>query len=177
MGMLAFVAWLTFFLVFKIRGDFYFFETSELNIPDATGFKETTLVRTHRTPAAAVGVMRNASGQLNLIFDDGKTFLFPQQKALLERHVKKRAQRLELTAMLTKSPTRTIGRMQIWADASISFAVIREVMVVFTHMGFDEFDFAMTISPRTSNRRSALNANPRTHPALVTEQSHPRGGQ
>ena len=156
MGTLAFVAWFTFFLVFKIRGDFYFFETAEIAIPDASAFKGTPILNPYRQPAAAVGVLRNTQGRIVLIFDDGKAFLYPEQSSEVATHVRKRTQRLELMAMLTNAPSRTIGRLQIWADSALSFALIRELTAVFAGMGFDEFDFAMTLQPAASSRQTAM---------------------
>ena len=156
MGTLAFVAWFTFFLVFKIRGDFYFFETAEIAIPDASSFKGAPILQPYRQPAAAVGVLRTTEGRIALVFDDGKAFYYPEQSTAVAEYVRKRAQRLELMAMLTKAPSRTIGRLQIWADSALSFALMRELTSVFAGMGFDEFDFAMTLHPAAPSRQTAM---------------------
>lgn len=156
MATLAFAAWLTFFLVFKIRGDVYFFETSNIEIPDATEFKGSQILQNPRPAAVTVGILRNRSGQVTLLFDDGRSFHYPSQHKMVATYMRKRAQQLELTAMLTKSTSSSIGRMQIWSEKSLSFSVLQELTQVFSRMGFDEFDVAMTLDPRPSLPQSVM---------------------
>lgn len=156
MASMAFVAWLTFFLTFKIRGDFYFFETSELNLPDASRFKGSSLLVGHRPPAFALGLLRKEGGRITVLFDSGVAFEYPHQRQELEQHVQRLALAQEFAALLTKEPSPSIGRVQIWADQSLSFAIVRELTQVLSSMGFDEFDFAMTLYPPRHGRLAAL---------------------
>jgi hypothetical protein len=143
MGILAFVSWFMFFIVFKIRGDFYFFETSQMQLPISTAAVGAETLHDYRPPATALGILRDESGRLSLLFEDGKLFRYPEQLKEVESYLKLKSQRLEFTALLTKSPSRTIGRVQVWVDRSTSFVTIREVFAMLTRIGFDEFDLAM----------------------------------
>lgn len=147
MGILAFVSWFMFFIVFKIRGDFYFFETSQMQLPISNPKFGSAAVHEHRPPSTALGILRDQSGRLSLLFEDGKVFRYPDQSKDVESYLKLKAQKLEFTAMLTKSPSRTIGRVQVWADQSTNFVTVRDVFAMLARFGFDEFDFAMLREP------------------------------
>lgn len=144
LGTSAFISWLIFFLTFKIRGEFYFFETSNLDIPAAAIPGEHHVYFPYRQPAAAVGIIENSEGKVSLIFDDGRIFAYPTERNELERYVKERSRRLELITMITKSNSRTIGRVQFWVEREVSFAIFHEILDLFSHFGFDDFDLALT---------------------------------
>jgi hypothetical protein len=143
-GICAFVSWLIFFTVFKIRGEFYFFETSNLDIPVATQMASDTIYFSYRNPAAAVGILEDESGGISLIFDDARVFSYPQQRVDLENYVRERSKKLELITMLTKSPSRTIGRVQFWVERDVHFSMFHDILNVFSQFGFDDFDLALT---------------------------------
>lgn len=143
-GICAFVSWFVFFIVFKIRGEFYFFETSNLDIPVATQMASDSLYFTYRNPAAAVGIVEDEAGGISLIFDDARVFSYPEQREDLEVYVRDRSKKLELISMLTKSPSRTIGRVQFWVERDVHFKIFHEIVNVFSQFGFDDFDLALT---------------------------------
>ncbi len=143
-GACAFVSWFIFFIVFKIRGEFYFFETSNLDIPVATQAAHPDLYFPYRAPAAAVGIIENDDGQISLVLDDAQVFLYPRDRLEIERYVRERSKKLELITMLTKSPSRTIGRVQFWVEREVNFKVFHEVVNLFSAFGFDDFDLALT---------------------------------
>lgn len=143
-GICAFVSWFVFFIVFKIRGEFYFFETSNLDIPVATQMASEHLYFKYRNPAAAVGIIEDEEGGISLIFDDARVFSYPAQRRDLEVYVRDRSKKLELITMLTKSPSRTIGRVQFWVERDVHFKIFHEIVNVFSQFGFDDFDLALT---------------------------------
>lgn len=144
LGVCAFVSWFIFFIVFKIRGEFYFFETSQLDIPVASHEIDQSVYFSYRSPAAAVGIIEDDEGRISLVFDDGRVFRYPSQKNDLKLYVRERSKKLELMTMITKVPSRTIGRIQFWVEREVAFQVFHEILGLFTQFGFDDFDLALT---------------------------------
>ena len=144
MAICAFVSWFIFFIVFKIRGEFFFFETSHLDIPVANQNADQLIYYGYREAAVAVGVVEDDEGKITLIIDDGKVFSFPSQKGELSDYVRERSKKLELMTMITKMPSRTIGRVQLWVERDVHFTVFHEIIDLFTQFGFDDFDLALS---------------------------------
>ena len=141
LGAMAFFTWLVFFLVLKIRGDFFLIESSPVELlkaPSKGGYFFES-----RRAALAVAILPAPQGKLRFLFDTGESFVMPGKDMELTRFVAKRADAIELMAMLTMVPRNAAARVHIWPDRRLHFADLDKAIKILSRLGFDDFDIAV----------------------------------
>ena len=143
-GVCAFVCWLTFFISLKIYSEFFVLESQQLDLvksPISEG-----LLAEARPAALRLALSPMAGNQIQVIFETGEKFSFPEDKNRIEMRIRKRVDEMVMTGLLTLIANPAISRAQIWADQRASQDRINELLVSLTQIGFDDFDFAFEVN-------------------------------
>ena len=144
LGICAFVGWLVFFLALKIRGDFFLLETADLSLARLSA-KKTEGLFDNRRAAVGMGLKKLESGKIQMLFDSGETFLFPDQNSDVLAFLQERTNNMELLSMLTLTRDPAMARVQLWPDSRLTFDELNGVVETFSRFGFDDFDVAFEV--------------------------------
>lgn len=139
----AVVSWLVFFIIWKVRGDFYLIENAL--VPLAEVSSTTPGLLSHRPSAISVAVTVSSENpsEASLLFESGRVFSFPSDEKELEEYLDDRVDSIEYIAMLTMRTDEAVARAQIWPDKNISPQMLRAVIKLLADKGFDDFDIAV----------------------------------
>lgn len=81
---------------------------------------------------------------VEITFDNGRKFLFPDEQHDLRAFLTKKAAQLVESAVLLLSETPGSSRVQLWPDKDLSAESLDILIGEFTAVGFDDFDIAVT---------------------------------
>ena len=144
-SMAAFISWISFIIAIKVRQEFFLIESAPKTYMKLNNIKNinTGFFFKERKAALAIYISMDKSNNLKVVFDSGKGFNLPSQAASFLDYFEDRRQNIMLTSMLMRVEDRSISRIKIWTDKSISFKNIRYIVKLFSQFGYDDFDFAV----------------------------------
>ena len=145
LSMAAFISWISFIIAIKIREEFFLIESAPKTYMKLDNIKNinTGFFFKERKSALAIYISMDKSNNLRVVFDSGKDFTLPSQAASFLDYFEDRRQNIMLTSMLMRIEDRSISRIKIWTDKSISFKNLKYIIKIFSQFGYDDFDIAV----------------------------------
>jgi hypothetical protein len=145
LSMAAFISWISFIIAIKVRQEFFLIESAPKTYMKLNSIKNinTGFFFKERKSALAVYISMDKSNNIKVIFDSGKGFILPNQAASFLDYFEDRRQNIMLTSMLMRIEDRSISRIKIWTDTSVSFKNVRYIVKIFSQFGYDDFDIAV----------------------------------
>lgn len=145
LSMAAFISWISFIIAIKVRQEFFLFESASKSYMKLNSMKNnhSGFFFKERKAAFAIYISKDKSNNILLVFDSGKSFSIPNQAANFLAYFEDRRQNIMLTSMLMRIEDRSISRIKIWTDKSVSFKNIRNIVKIFSQFGYDDFDIAV----------------------------------
>lgn len=146
-GFCAFLTWFIFIITLKIRGEFFLVES--LSVPlhsiaaDGGGGGGASHVPSPESTSLAIRPS-GSKGQLRVILDTGDTFLIPQERSAFESYLVKRAERIELSAMLSKSAGAGRSTAVFWVDEAVSLSDASTLARLVVRTGYDTIQYAVS---------------------------------
>lgn len=141
----AFVAWLSFFIITKIRGDFLFIEGTSHTLLQVKDTKSNFLF-TERSVALKIYLTPISGNDTLVAFENGTRFLLNAEKEKLKSYIKTRKENIVLLAMLKMKVFPSDARVQIWPSKTMAFTDVRQVTNLLSDFGFDDFDVAVALA-------------------------------
>lgn len=143
LGMACFVSWLIFFLILKIRVEFFLVESASFPLAEAP----EGMAGLHKAvPVALVAaVLPGENGETHVVLGEGKHFVLPDEQLNLTDYLRTRQRRIELQTMVTKSFSPAVSRVQIWAARSLPASSLEMAAGVFVQAGFDGIELAARV--------------------------------
>jgi hypothetical protein len=142
-GFCAFLTWLIFILTLKIRGEFFLIEGLNLPLHDSpVQFTKPLPVRPVGLSLAVRAVRE--SGKARVVFDTGESFLLPDEKPLVVVFLEKRAEQMELSAMLRKKISPGMSSAVLWVDKNVPLESVQPLAKSLVNVGFDTLNYAVT---------------------------------
>lgn len=144
-GFCAFLTWFIFIITLKVRGEFFLIES--LNFPLHSIEAQGSASQVPSPEATSIAIRPDrATSQLRVVFDTGETFLIPSQQNAFEKHLLERANRIELTSMLSKRVSVGRSTAVLWVDQSVALASVTPIAKAVVRTGFDTVQYAVSQS-------------------------------
>jgi hypothetical protein len=142
-GFCAFLTWFIFIITLKVRGEFFLIES--LNFPLHSIAAEGAASQVPSPESTSIAIRTDAAtSQLRVVFDTGETFLIPSQQNAFEKQLVERANRIELTSMLSKRATVGRSTAVLWVDQSVALASVTPIAKTVVRNGFDTLQYAVS---------------------------------
>ena len=141
----ALVSWMVFFIIWKVRGDFYLVENSLVPLVEVSA--TTPGLLSNRPAAISLAITSSAgeASEASLLFDNGRVFRFPSDEKEISRYLDERIDTIEYIAMLTMHAGDAVSRAQIWPDKNLSPQTLNALLKLLANKGFDDFDIAVRV--------------------------------
>lgn len=141
-GFCAFLVWIMFILILKVRGEFFLIES--LKVPlHRVSLQRQTIEQQH-TSAVSMAVRRgHDASSLHVIFDSGELFRLPADYKEVEKFLITRASEIELTALLKKKLSPGCATADVWVDQHVPIKDARPLADLLVRVGFDTLRFAV----------------------------------
>ena len=143
LAMAAFVSWIGYLLLVKIRSEFFSIPSYPLQLHS---IKKVPNLMPARASTFTVGLLPRKNGQgMSILFDTGEKILYPEQAQKIRDLIRARTKEIEYLTMLTKTHPGKVGRIQIWPHKDVNFFQITDITNFFVQEGFDDFDIAVKV--------------------------------
>lgn len=141
-GFCAFLTWFIFILTLKIRGDFFLIESMNLPLHSVS---DGELQPSRPRPVGLSVAVRDigVANTFRVIFDTGESFVFPQDKNLVNNFLERRADQMELSAMLRKSASPRLSTAVLWVDRLVPLQQVQPLAKTLVQVGFDNLSYAV----------------------------------
>lgn len=142
LSIMAFVMFLTFMVVVKIRQEFFFIESAPVFLFKDKSIDSSFLIP-ERASAINIFVKKNENKAMKIYFEDGYDYLIPNESKEFVEYLEKRRRNIIYMAMVMRLNSEQNSRVKIWTEKNISFEDVRFLMKIFSQYGFDSFDFSV----------------------------------
>lgn len=151
-GLCAFLTWFIFIITLKVRGDFFLIESLSLPLHSISTVGSASQVPSPNSTSIAIR-HDEATAQMRIIVDTGETFLFPSQQKAFEKYLEKRAEQIELSALLSKRMIPGRSTAVFWVDDKLALSSVSAIANVAVRIGFDTIQYA--VSPASHDAAEA----------------------
>ncbi|MES2614012.1 MAG: hypothetical protein V4591_01200 [Bdellovibrionota bacterium] len=142
LSVMAFIVFLAFIVVVKIRQEFFLIESSPVEL-----FKDKSIDHNffipERKAAVSIFIKKEKNNLLHIYFESGESFLIPQDSKDFISYLKKRQKNIIYMAMVLRINDEQNSRVRVWPEKNITFEDIRLIMKIFSQYGFNSFDFGV----------------------------------
>jgi hypothetical protein len=145
----AFVAWIIFVILFRMRSEFFLVESLLIPLNKVDEAPAKLLPSRSAAMSLALVADRRAAGDVRLIFSDGSSFLLGKDESSLRGYLAEKMDSIEYQAMLAMRIDPAATRIQIWPEAGLDSVVLRRAVNLFATQGFDDFDIAVQPEKRS----------------------------
>jgi hypothetical protein len=142
LSIVAFIIFLTFIVVVKIRQEFFLVESAPIHLFKNKA-KNSQFFLTERPSALSIFIKKDKNNLLNVHFDSGRSFVIPQESKEFVAYLEQRKRSIIYMAMVLRMNSEQNSRLKIWSEEKITFEDIRLIMKIFSQYGFDSFDLGV----------------------------------
>ena len=142
LSVVAFIVFLTFIVVVKIRQEFFLIESAPVFLFKAKN-SDSSFFIPERPSALSAFIKKYKKNLLHVYFESGVSFIIPNESKKFVAYLEKRKRNIIYMAMVLRINGEQNSRVKIWTEKNISFEDIRLIMKIFSQYGFDSFDFGV----------------------------------
>ena len=142
LSILAFIVFIMFIVTVKIRQEFFLIESAPISLFKDNNIESSFLVK-ERASAINIFIKKKKNNILHIYFDDGYSFLIPNESKSFIEYLEKRKKNIIYLSMILRVNDLRNSRVKVYPEKDISFADIRMVMKIFSIYGFDNFDIGV----------------------------------
>jgi hypothetical protein len=136
---MAFIVFLTFIIVVKIRQEFFLIESAPIDLFKNHNLNSTFFIP-ERSAALSVFVKRKDAENFQIYFEEGESFLWPKEEELFNKYLDKRRKSIVYMAMLMRINSEKNSRVKVLTEREVQFDDIQAIMKIFSQFGFDSFE-------------------------------------